>query len=235
MITGVIAAGATGAALLIHQPTPFQSKPSPPAAAPSSTRAIPQSLPTISASMTPAPVSYPSDFTNQDRAFVDQALARGLATPKTIAGLPDFAHWACTGFRDSLAGYLRIEDAALAWDAPNALGANPLTPPIGAIRSWTWPSTITARPCGPRESTHPRNDHRRTPRFSSGWYDMAPKRGLVVATAAMMRRAQEVCAELQTTPDWEVIPHVDARMAGNNPDFKKKFVALARKSYCPKS
>ena len=71
--------------------------------------------------------------------------------------------------------------------------------------------------------------------FISGWYDMAPQRGLVVATAVMMSRAQEVCTELQTTPDWEVIPNVDARMAGNNHEFKKKFVALDRKSYCPSS
>ena len=74
MIAGVIAASTTGAALLIHQPTPFQDTPNPPASAQPSTRAIPQSPPTVS---TPtAPISYPSDFTNQDRAFVDQALAR---------------------------------------------------------------------------------------------------------------------------------------------------------------
>ena len=66
--------------------------------------------------------------------------------------------------------------------------------------------------------------------FPSGLGELVTKS---VTTAVMMRRAQEVCSELQTTPDWEVIPHVDARMAGNNPEFKKKFVALARKSYCP--
>ena len=126
---------ATGAALLIHQPTPFQDTPKPPAAAQPSTRAIPQSPPTVFTPTAPAPISYPSDFTNQDRAFVDQAMARGLATPKTIAGLPDFAHWACTGFRDTVNRYLGIEDAGLAWDdAKRIEHQSPSTP--------VWPATI---------------------------------------------------------------------------------------------
>ena len=233
MITGVIAAGATGAALLIHQPTPFQDAPNSPAAAQPSTRPIPQSPPTVSTPTAPAPISYPSDFTSQDRAFVDQALARGLATPKTIAGLPDFAHWACTGFRDTVNRYLRIEDAALAWDDAKR---NERQSPYSS--DWSDPLLDLAidnycpsvRPAGvdPPPQRSPADTT-----FISGWYGMAPQRGLVVATAVMMSRAQEVCSELQTTPDWEVIQNVDARMAGNNQEFKKKFVALARKSYCP--
>jgi serine/threonine-protein kinase len=235
MITGVIAAGATGAALLIHQPTPFQDTPKPPAAAQPSTRAIPQSPPTVSSPTAPAPISYPGDFTNQDRTFVDQALARGLATPKTVAGLPDFAHWACTGFRETVNRYLGIEDAALAWDDAKR---NERQSPYSS--DWSDPLLDLAidnycpavRPAGvdPPPQRSPADTT-----FISGWYDMAPKRGLVVATAVMMRRAQEVCSALQTSPDWEVIPNVDARMAGNNHEFKKKFVALARKSYCPGS
>lgn len=233
MIVGVIAAGATGATVLVHQPPPLQDKPSKSSATTPSPDAITQLPTTASSSPTPTPISYPSDFTSQDRAFVDQALARGLATPKTIAGLPDFAHWACTGFRDSLKTYLSIEDAALAWDDAKR---NEHQSPYSS--DWTDPLLDLAindycpavRPPGidpPPQRSAADNT------FISGWYDLAPKRGLFVATAVMMRRAHEVCDELQSAPDWEVIPRVDAWIAGNSPEFKKKFVALARKSYCP--
>jgi serine/threonine protein kinase len=233
MIAGVIAAGTTGAALLIHQPTPFQDTPNPPTAAQPSTRAVSQSPPTVSTPPAPEPVSYPSDFTNQDRAFVDQALARGLATPQSVASLPDFAHWACTGFRDRVNSYLGIEDAALAWDdakrnARQSPYSSDWNDPLLDLAIDNYCPSVRPEGVDPPPQRSPADTT-----FISGWYEMAPKRGLVVATAVMMRRAQEICAELQTTPDWEVIPHVDASMAGNNPEFKKKFVALARKSYCP--
>ena len=57
----------------------------------------------------------------------------------------------------------------------------------------------------------------------------------VVATEAMMKQAHEVCAELQSAPDWKVAQQVGGTMVNQDFRYKRNFVALARNSYCPNS
>lgn len=183
----------------------------------------------------PATISYPSDFTQQDRQFADQAMARGLATPESLAELPGIAHMACTGFKDTFARYVGIEDAALAWaDAKRDLHGTPF--------SGDWSDAVLelgidnyCPSIRPPEVISPPQRSAADMTFIEGWFELAPKHGLVVATAVMMKQARDVCTELMTAPEWQVAQEANLHLPVNGIEYRKKFVALAKRSYCPNS
>jgi len=229
-IGGVVVAALVGAVLLVTRPPLLADEPARPAASPSS-RAPAVAEP---AKSTSAPsISYPVEFTGQDRQFADQALARGLIRPTAIAGLPGFAHAACNSLKSSVRIHTGIEDPALAWsdakreelNGPYSWKSEPLLDL--AVDNYC----PGVRPAG-ADRLSDRSPQDLT--FIDGWYELANRyRILSPATAVMMVRAHGVCEALMSAPEWEVVQDLDASDAGNNRDFKAGFVALAKESYCP--
>lgn len=226
-IGAVVTAALVGAVVLVSQRSLVADDEKPAASRTTSRTASPTQ------SFGPAPPAYPADFTGQDRQFADQALARGLVKPNSISGLPGFAHGTCNSLSSSVPMLTRIEDPALAWSdakrqelvGPYSRGSEPLLD----LAVDTYCPAVRPAEAG-QLSNRPAADTT----FINGWYELAGRyRLLYPATAVVMKQAQAVCAALMTAPEWEVVQDVDATSAGNNKDYKRRFVALAKESYCP--
>lgn len=235
-IGGIMAAAIVGAVLLVNQRSLVaDDKPDKPTASakPTPSSYVPVFPSAATTTPSPAPVVYPEDFTGQDRQFAEQALARGLVKPNSIAGLPGFAHGTCTSLKSSLPTYVGIDGPALGWlDAKRDQLSSPyqsVSDPLLELAVEIYCPAV--RPAGADQlsSLAPADTI-----FIKGWFALADKyRVHYPATGVMMQRAHATCEALVTAPEWEVVQDVDATMAGNNPNFKQKFVALAKESYCP--
>ena len=233
-VGGIVAAALVGAVVLVNQRSLVaDDEPEKPSA---SAKPTPSSYVPVRPSTTrtiPTAIGYPDDFTGQDRQFADQALARGLVKPTSLSYLPGFAHGTCSSLKRSVPFLVGLEGPTLGWtDAKRELLRSPYQSVSDELLELAVDSYCPdVRPAGADQlsSLAPADAA-----FVKGWYALTDSRQVLLpATGVMMQRAHAVCEALLSTPEWEVVQDVDARMAGNNYDFKKKFVTLAKESYCP--